>query len=364
MIGRTNTGGGGGSGGLNFRVIGGTSAPSVPKENDIWVNTDIGVTEWFFAVEEPGFEKVSEAGSERNKFINTNGALTQTANGFVTDFIQIPEGCTEIVVKTGTDNTGGYCHAFYDKDTQLLGLVERENTDTAYSVPDGAKSVRFTFLYTDAPKVRYLEPSNGLVWISTGTSSTVKFNALKKNGIEVYPISAKQYVGGAWVDKDAKIYQGGEWAQFSFIVTTLYLYDAGNTNDEVTGGWTSTDKNVFKSDHIEFIISASWGGHQVFTNNAIDMSRYKTINVKVSNWNKEGYFGISLQKPNTNPWNSNFTNKDNCQFLKTISGDGTIQLDISEAEGEYYFWAGMPGQNDPNNPRGFYIHYVLLESGE
>ena len=60
------------------------------------------------------------------------------------------------------------------------------------------------------------EPENpiyGMVWITIGTSSTVEFNALKKNGIQVYPISAKQYVSGAWVDVTAKSYQGGEWVE-------------------------------------------------------------------------------------------------------------------------------------------------------
>ena len=39
------------------------------------------------------------------------------------------------------------------------------------------------------------------VWFPTDTASSVAFNALKKNGIQVYPLYAKQYVSGAWVDK-------------------------------------------------------------------------------------------------------------------------------------------------------------------
>lgn len=45
MIGRTNAGGGSG-GGLNFKVVGGTSTPASPKENTIWVNTDTPITWW------------------------------------------------------------------------------------------------------------------------------------------------------------------------------------------------------------------------------------------------------------------------------------------------------------------------------
>lgn len=127
MIGRTNTGGGGG---LNFRVIGGTSAPSSPKENTIWVNTATTITGWTFSATQP--EK----------------------------------------------------------------------------------------------------PAAGMVWISTGTSSTAEFNALKKNGIMVYPVSVKQYVGGVWAGKTAMTYQNGSWVEW-----TTYMYNMGDTCDHLTGGW-------------------------------------------------------------------------------------------------------------------------------
>lgn len=44
---------GGGSGGLNFRIVGGTSEPSNPRENLIWVNTDVKITSWVFSTDEP-----------------------------------------------------------------------------------------------------------------------------------------------------------------------------------------------------------------------------------------------------------------------------------------------------------------------
>ena len=46
MIGRTNAGGGVSD--INFRVLGGTSAPSSPKANDIWVNTSVAIPSWEF----------------------------------------------------------------------------------------------------------------------------------------------------------------------------------------------------------------------------------------------------------------------------------------------------------------------------
>ena len=40
--------GGGGFVGLNFEIVGGTTQPSNPKENTIWVNTDQEITNWLF----------------------------------------------------------------------------------------------------------------------------------------------------------------------------------------------------------------------------------------------------------------------------------------------------------------------------
>lgn len=56
MIGITNAGGGGG-GSLNFKVVGGTSAPASPAENTIWVNTAADITGWAFSPAAPSSPK-------------------------------------------------------------------------------------------------------------------------------------------------------------------------------------------------------------------------------------------------------------------------------------------------------------------
>ena len=38
---------------FNFTVVGGTTAPSSPKENTIWVQTDVDITSWVFSATEP-----------------------------------------------------------------------------------------------------------------------------------------------------------------------------------------------------------------------------------------------------------------------------------------------------------------------
>ena len=65
---------GGGSGGLNFKVVGGTTSPSNPKENTIWVNTDQKITSWIFSATKP------EGPSEGTVWIMTGTTSTVEFN--------------------------------------------------------------------------------------------------------------------------------------------------------------------------------------------------------------------------------------------------------------------------------------------
>lgn len=133
---------------LNFTVVGGTTEPTSPTENMIWVNTSTDITSYIFSATEP-------------------------------------EGYAE-----------------------------------------------------------------GMVWISTGTSSPAEFNVLKKNGIQVYPIGAKQYVSGAWVDKTVKSYQDGAWVGW-----TYYLLKSGEYMNALADGFVkaqTTSQIVLESGYIKF----------------------------------------------------------------------------------------------------------------
>lgn len=77
-------------------------------------------------------------------------------------------------------------------------------------------------------------PAEGMVWFLTGTASNVAFNALNKNDIMVYPLSTKQYVGGAWVDKIVASYKNGAWVSW----WDGYLYKNGDEYKYITGGWS------------------------------------------------------------------------------------------------------------------------------
>lgn len=60
------------------------------------------------------------------------------------------------------------------------------------------------------------------VWFQTGTESAVEFNAIKKNAVQVYPLSAKQMVSGLLMDVTAMSYKNGEWVEW-----ICYLFNYG-----------------------------------------------------------------------------------------------------------------------------------------
>ena len=164
---------------LNFKIVGGATEPTNPKENTIWVNTDAAITEWEFSATEP------------------------------------------------------------------TGVA-------------------------------------GKVWFPTGSNSQAPFNALKKNSVTVYPLTAKQYVNGAWVYKTAMIYQNGAWTELWNGV----LYDYGDQYEHITGGWvgsqtiasstTSGGKLTVNEDNLSFT-NVSGGSFGVVTTNAIDLTSFTTI---------------------------------------------------------------------------------------
>lgn len=220
-----NVSGGGGTA-LNFRVVGGTTAPTNPAENCIWVNTSKTITDWVFSATQP----------------------------------------------------------------------------TAAS---------------------------GRVWIKTGTSSTVEFNALKKNGIQIYPLSAKQYVSGAWVDKTTKSCHGGEWVDW----WNGQIYEYGNDFTSITGGFGYNNEGTLtkKEDSISLATTGN-GSCKIYTQKKIDFTNYSKLCVNVTQLSVNG-------APNSTAgmWVDTDQDENNgsvCELY--ITSVGTKTLDVLSVKGEHY----------------------------
>lgn len=247
-------GGGGAAASLNFKVVGGTSRPSSPGENTVWVNTDTAVSSWVLSPVEP-------------------------------------------------------------------------------------------------------EAAEGLVWISMGSASAAAFNALKKNGIMIYPIAAKQYVDGAWANKAAEIYRNGAWQSFS--TEAVYLYNSGDTCDDVTGGYSAVALAAASSDAEKVAPAVTYGessmvimpskaskagnyrGGIVRTNNKIDCSGYSTLTFEGTTE------GIGLGTGKLSLWSEIGAHQveNRVKYADLVNGSDPIVLDVSNLEGSYYVGFGFDSTN-------------------
>ena len=132
------------------------------------------------------------------------------------------------------------------------------------------------------------QPENmaeGDVWFSTGTISSVAFNALKKNGIQVYPLSAKQYVGGVLVDVEAKSYQNGRWVEWS---REYYLFKAGEgatVQPSVSKG-SATSVTITNNSIVKTGTGSSDGEWATIKFNDVDLTLYRTLYFEVKCTNK------------------------------------------------------------------------------
>ena len=227
---------GNGSGGLNLKIVGGTSEPSNPRENTIWVNTDQKITSWIFSAAEPD------------------------------------------------------------------------------------------------------EPEEGIVWISTGTSSTVAFNALKKNGIQIHLIYTKQYINSAWVRKNTKIYQSGEWTD----LWSGRLFDVGNEYTEITGGW-ELEKQIDQSD-IRSVGGLTTSGYLysstkntfnfVHTKKPIDLTGFNSLKANIYYINSSYRLYIAVLPFDTD-WGY-----DSYAARELVTAKGLVSLDISNLGDKYYVAIG------------------------
>lgn len=185
--------------------------------------------------------------------------------------------------------------------------------------------------------------NEGDVWIQVNESSDMEFNALKKNGIMTYPLYVSQYIGGKWIIKDAKNYQGGEWTNFWYGE----LYDNGKEWTHITGNLTfkgNEDCYWGRDNGSSFTIVASngdWGTEAVscaiYWDTPIDLTSFNTLVFEGSFSRGSGspWNGIGVWSATTSP------NWTNCAASSTALTDGISSLDVSSLKGEYYcgVWA-------------------------
>lgn len=228
----------------------------------------------------------------------------------------------------GKTNAGGGASLNFDvkayaTEEELLAATPKENTigiitTTAIS----------SWVFSATEPAELVE---GMVWISTGTSSTVEFNALKKNGIQIYPLSAKQYVSGAWVDVTAMSYLDGKWVELG--INLLDQLGGFKSVLEIANTATISENRNSVTAMFYGENSAKQANAGFFGNNKIDFTDYNTIEFHIE---ASGYVytTVGVFSFNTSPYAW-----DNIVAVKQFRTDtvGDFNIDVSALAGEYYF---------------------------
>lgn len=311
--------------GLNFKLVGGTAQPADAKENTIWVNTDEEIHGWAFGPENPFLQKTGElykAGSAKGYF-DSAGNVVDSQYLTVTPSISLPDGATSVSVTTGETDLDDVYHVFYNKSGTKVSTVRYASGTTVYPVPDGAVSIRLSIHESNTPGIicEYVTCEDGAVWIMTGGAGAAAFNALKKNVIQICPISAKQYVSGAWVDLTAQIYQRGAWVDW----WNGALYENGKQYTDITGAWIECEADVsitFNELSIDFEDDyGTTNRAALYTANMIDVTAFSGLAIEGSDLE---YISIGITETNNSPVPS------------FVASSETTELDLSSVSGSYY----------------------------
>ena len=178
-------------------------------------------------------------------------------------------------------------------------------------------------------------PAEGAVWFAIGTSSTVRFNALKKNGIHVYPIAAKQYVGGAWMEVRAKSFQNGEWVDW----WDGTIFGGGDPHEAITGGWIAVANAGVTCDIGSSIVFTVVGSvnrdASAYTVNRIDLSGYSAIVFSVNVTVKGLNFEVGITETNDVAYQTGWVARTSA----AETGAQELEVPLTGIQGSYYIAA-------------------------
>lgn len=181
-----------------------------------------------------------------------------------------------------------------------------------------------------------LSPAAGMVWIMNDTRSAISLNALKKNSIMIWPLSAKQYTGSAWVDKSSMIYQGSAWKDF--VNWSKYIVNAGTYKLAMKAegrAWDSSwSANTFTvTQNASSITFKHTSGTGMVYWGPFDLTNASTLTIQGDfggrNSNRNTYYQLSV-------WSAIGTYVPTNRVAVKQLGDTGASVDVSSLSGSYY----------------------------
>lgn len=221
----------------------------------------------------------------------------------------------------GTGNLGGGSGGLnfkvvgYATEAELLADTPKENT---IGIITTNKITGWMFSATEPES-----PVEGMVYITTGTDSDIAFNALKKNGIQVYPLSAKQYVSGALVDVTAMIYQAEEWVEW---IKAGDIYINGKIHPDYSYDIFSYDSGADITNQSLIGLNTHYGW--IYITPKVDLTNFSTLKITAGGFTRLGVFSAAEDEKPVVGTSGN-----------TAYGETTNTYDVSALKGSYYIMA-------------------------
>ena len=246
----------------------------------------------------------------------------------------------------GRTNTGGGGVGVGGSELMIFGGTTRPSKAAQNTI----------WINTDVNITSYVlsvtEPTNpveGMAWVTIGDSGSIKAtNPIGDEWITVYPLSAKQYISGAWVDKTAKSYQNGEWVDW-----IIYAYKPGMTDVLTPVGWKAISSQAgaqptitYNNDHVLISITGGGGSTGVAYFEKKNFSNVSRIHVSLyiepsfdqnalGNGTTGNCFGV-WEAIGSGYYVENFVAK-----YDLIAGQNDFDIPTDGLNGEYYMGVGM-----------------------
>lgn len=305
---------------LPFRVIGGITQPSNPKDGDIWVKTSVPIMRTEFA------NGTWASGGVGLVFLaGTLGGSNPTGANSTVWAINKITGASKYVLKitlTGCKQVQGSTGNWVNLD--------------AYRYY-GGKWVQFSSEFTATINVTYPAGST-----CTATDGTTTLTAPNTSGTWACAVPN----AGAWTitatngsqtkSKTVSITTNGQSATVALNYLVV-LFNGESFDDELTGGWNKSNNQCTVSGgylHIN-------GKGYITSKNKVDLSPYTSIKFTVSN-----FLSGNSSKTDSGIDVSNVNDQSSYVAYYSVNKNGTYSLDVSRLNGSYYIDFYCDGYTD------------------